>query len=231
MDELQGLEDQLLGLGATPMQAVKLAAAARNAAFKSSLSPSQKHFMAKIHSMKNADEAAAIKNGSVTMEDIVFYQRVLLNGSSEGNLINDSSKDVIGTGNITAGAIPKGTNFTLAKIRLAYSNHATQSDPSLVIYDNYGTIPAGVLNGILQVKDMSRSGRVIAELPAAHFFAQGSTANRTAVPGFNDFVNLKAYKFIESETKLKVSLLYTAALGSNYNFIEIQLAGPGTRSL
>jgi hypothetical protein len=231
MDELQGLEDQLMGLGATPIQAAKLAAAARAAAFKSVMSPGQKHFMAKVATMKNQEEAANIKNGSVTMEDIVFYQRVLLTASADNNLINDNSKDVEGIGNLTQGEIPKGTNFSLTKIRLAYANHATQTDASLVIYDNYGTIPVAVLNGRLQIKDSSKGGRVIVDLPATNFFAQGSTANRTEIPGFNDFVNLKSYKFIEGSTKLKVGLLFAGALAANNNFIEVQLAGPGTRSL
>ena len=231
MDELQGLEDQLLGLGATPIQAAKLASAARAAAFKSVMSPGQKHFMAKVATMKNAEEAAAIKNGTVTMEDIVFYQRVAITGSSESNLIGDTSVDKESIGNLTQGEIPKGTNFSLTKIRLAYANHATVTDPSGVIYDNFGSIPVAVLNGRLQIKDGSKSGRVLVDLPATNFFAQGSTANRTAIPGFNDFVNLKSYKFIEGTTKLKVGLLFTGGLPANNNFIEVQLAGPGTRSL
>jgi hypothetical protein len=226
-EELEGLEAELMGLGANSsmIAQVRKSFAAREhvmykRAFAETLTPNQKHFLSKV------DKSTI---GDATMEDVTFFARTQITGSSETNLVSDSTQKAEGKSNISQGEIPKGTNFSLGRIRLAYATHASFTDPSTVIYDNYGTIPVNVLNGRLQVKH-TNTGKILVDLPTNIFFAQGSNANRTILPGLNDFVHPKAYKLVEGGSKLEIGLIYPGSLPANNHFIEIMFGGAGTRA-
>lgn len=172
----------------------------------------------------DTDSQNIILGGKASYYDADYYLRAQITGTQE--LLLPSNQRAVGVSNLNENKLPEMTNLVISQVRLAYSTHASLTNPAAVKYDNVNAaVPVALLNAeiVITIND-----RPVIELPVSKFFnANGTAPVSFQAQGPNDTIELQAMKVVTPKDVLGILLKLPngLTLGANNHFLEVRLIG------